>query len=196
MTAATLESKSTGSVWFVVGLTIVALILGWGVKTSTEGRGRSFSASGVTAMLPAQWLVETAGAGPLNGDSLEPGEVFNAWNPMDPATRYSTSLLPSGADVGLATAAALRNLQRAQSLTAYRVIEQTPVELSGRSGYRVTFAFVDATALDAVPVVFQGIDYYFPADGQVIVVTLETSHDFETAAVSFREFAAGVELGE
>jgi hypothetical protein len=92
--------------------------------------------------------------------------------------------------------ASIRNLERAQHLTAYRVLEQTPVTLSGRSAYRVTFAYVDASRVDAAPVVYQGVDYYFAEGDRTIVVTLETARSLDEALISFRGFAAGVGLGE
>lgn len=187
--------KSNTSIWYVFGLTAIALILGWGMKTAAEGRTRELAEGGVTASLPDQWLVESASAGPLSG-TADPHKVFTAWNPLDPGTRYSVSLLPPGGEADLATTASVRNLQQAQGLTAFRILDQTPVSLKGRDGYRVTFAYVDASDNGAVPVVYQGLDYYFQDGDQVIVVTLETSHDIETAAARFRDFAAGVTLGE
>lgn len=195
MAASAAYRKSNSSVWLVIALAAVALIAGWGLKSFTEGRTRAVSSGGVTASLPDRWLVDAASAGPLGGSS-DPTHVFTSWDPLDPSTRYSVSLLPAGDDTDLASFATLRNLQRAQTLSSYRVLEQTPVTLKGRDGYKVTFAFVDSSAMNQAPTVFQGVDYYFGEGGQVLVATLETSHDFDSVVTRFQDFAAGVHLGE
>jgi hypothetical protein len=76
------------------------------------------------------------------------------------------------------------------------VLEQTPVTLSGRDGYRVTFAFVDAGQVNQVPVVYQGVDYYFVEGDRTIVVTLETTRSLDEELAAFQDFVSEVGLGE
>ncbi len=190
-------NRSNLSVLFVVGLTAGALLLGWALRNSAIGSHRERSVSGVTVALPEQWLVDrSAGAGLANATLADPYKVFSAWDPLDPSTRFSLSLMPSGAENSLAATASIRNLQRAQRLTAYRILEQTPVTLKGRDGYRVSFAFVDASAMDQVPVIFQGVDYFFLDGDQVIVATLETSRELGAALPAFQDFAVSSSAGE
>ena len=196
MTAQTMRNTSNLSVWFVVAATSLALILGWGLKSFVEGGTRTVSEGGLTAAVPSGWIVNVNRDGPLSTEHSAAGLVFSSWNPLDPGTRYHLSLLPGGDQVDMASTAAIRNLSRAQNLTAYRVLEQTPVTLKGRDGYRVSFAYVDASDPGAVPVVYQGVDYYFAEGDQVIVATLETTGPLDEALDAFRDFAAGAGKGE
>jgi hypothetical protein len=189
------NNRSNTAAWLVLAVTAVALIIGWGLRSFAQGRTRSVTEDGLSATVPAGWLVVPAESGPL-GDEGGTGLVFTASDPLDPSTRYLVTSLPASPDADLAAAASIRNLDRAQDNTAYRVLEQTPVTLKGRDGYRVTFAFVDASQVDAVPVVYEGVDYYFIEDGQTLIVTLETSDPLEEALAAFQDFAAGVTLGE
>lgn len=195
MAAQTMSQRSGSHAWMVFVVTAIALLIGWGLKGFTEGQTREIAQGGVTATLPAGWVVENAQGGPLGGGQTSIGLVFTARDPLDPATRYLVTTLPASPETDLAAAAALRNLQRAQDNTAYRVLEQTPVTLKGRDGYRVTFAYVFAGRVDEVPVVYQGIDYYFVDGDATIIVTLETTQSLEDALGAFQDFAAEVGLG-
>jgi hypothetical protein len=196
MTAQTMQKTSSTPVWFVVVVTLIALLLGWGLKSFTEGGTRAVSEGGISASVPAGWLVNANDAGPLTSGQTETGLVFSSWDPLDPGTRYYVSLLPGGAQDDLAAAAAIRNLSRAQHLTAYRVLERTPVTLKGRAGYRVSFAYVNASDPGEAPVVYEGVDYYFADGDQIIVATLETTGAVEESLDAFRDFAAGAGNGE
>ncbi len=194
--AITVSNENAGrSQWLVLGLTVIALLLGLTLKSAAAGQTREVTSGGVTVGLPTKWVVETFGTGILETGTTDPTRVLASWDPLDPGTRYLVSLMPVDAESSLATAAWARNLQRAQALSSYRVLEQTPVTLKGRDGYKVAFAYVDASALDRPPVVYLGTDYYFLEGDQVLVVTLETHHDYEAALVNFRDFAVAVSMG-
>ena len=190
------SSANNRSQWLVIALTVIALLVGWGVRTSTEGATRAVSEGGIQAELPASWTVETPGAGTIGESPADPNLVMIGSDPLDPGTRYSVSLYPEGSAADLSAVAAIRNLQRAQYLTAYRVLEQTPVTVDGRDGYRVSFAYVDASEADKTPVVFEGVDYYFPDGEHAIVATLETRNGLEDALTAFQEFAAALHMGD
>ena len=196
MAAQTMTMKSTGQTRIVIAFTVIALLVGWGVKSFVEGQTRPVTQGGISAEVPSGWQVDTDESGPLSGGSQSTGLVFTARDPLAPETRYLVSSLPGSPEGDLATTAAIRNLQRAQSQTAYRVLEQTPVTLEGRAGYRVTFAYVDAGRIDQVPVVYEGVEYYFAEGDRTIVVTLETTLALEEAIDGFRDFASEVGLGE
>ena len=196
MTTATTSANTDRSEWIVIGMTIIALLLGYMLKTATLGQTRTVTAGEMTVELPAKWVVETASTGLIGNSQSDHSKVLTAWDPLDPGTRYAVSSLPGGDSADLATMASLRNLQRAQSLSAYRVLEQTEVTLKGREGYKVSFAYVDASAKDRPPVVYLGVDYFFPDGEHVIVATLETYHDYPSALAKFQDFAAALTMGD
>lgn len=196
MTAQTMTSRSSSQTLYVFAATAIALLIGWGLMSYVTGNTRPVTLDGVSAAVPSGWVIEQPTTGPLNTGSEVAGLVFTARDPLDPETRYLVSSLPASPDTDLGATTAIRNLQRAQDLTAYRVLEQTPVSLSGRDGYRVSFAYVDASQADRVPVVYEGVDYYFAEGDHTIVVTLETARSIEDALGAFQAFAAEVGLGE
>ncbi|NJN44065.1 MAG: hypothetical protein HC806_04595 [Anaerolineae bacterium] len=42
---------------FTTAVTIIALLLGWGLKSFVEGRTRPVSVQGITAQIPAGWAI-------------------------------------------------------------------------------------------------------------------------------------------
>lgn len=188
------DTTARRSQWLVIGLTALALLAGLALRSTALSRTRTVEENGFLVQIPDQWVVEYASGG-LNGQqAVRP--ALTAWDPLSPGTRYLATLLPAQDDASLATVASFHNLQRAQTETAYRVLEQTPATLGGREGYRVLFAFVDASAPGEIPVLFQGADYYFFEGDSVIVATLETRHDFEKEFIPFKSFAASAQSGD
>ncbi len=184
--------SSQSAAWLVFLVTLVALFIGWGVKTSTQNSTRPILQQNLTAQIPTGWIAQEAGNGGLLAqDDADPTQVFATWDPMQPEQRYSVSLLPS-AGISLPDVAAVRNLSRAQNLDTYRILDQTPVVLEGREGYKVSFAYVDADGMD-IPTIVRGIDYYFLEAEQTIVVTLEAAEQAYAAQVdAFQTFALSV----
>ncbi|MGH9053596.1 MAG: hypothetical protein ACRDWX_11375 [Acidimicrobiia bacterium] len=171
------------SVWAVVAVTLLALLAGWVVRSAVENRSRLVEGSEVTAAVPAGWMVQEG------FDELR----LVTWNAPVPEERYSVSVLPeAGAPID---AAAERNRRRAQLLGTYRLLEEMPVVIDGRDGYRVGFAYVP-TGRPGLPTVVQGVDYYYQEDGAVTVVSLEAPQDrFTRALPRFLRFLASVEVG-
>ena len=209
----TANKKSMNAAILVAGVTLVALALGWMLKSSFISAVRQVSVDGITAELPANWLIDQRDSQQLslgnidvtgsssqaqiaNDPEASPNRVFSSWDPLAPQLRYTISRVPFDAAGRLADAAAVRNLLRAQVLSSYRVLDQTPVTLKGRDGYRVSFAFVDASVPNQVPVVLRGADYFFQEGESVLIVTLETSGNYGDALPAFQEFAYTVRQGE
>lgn len=189
------ENTASRSQWYVWGLTIVALLLGWSLRTAALTSTRPVEVDGLHVDVPSQWVVQRSSGGGLTG-AANPHLALTAWDPLNPGTQYAVRLLPAAADASLATLAAFHNLQHAQSETAFRVLDQTPVTLDGRDGYRVRFAYVDASQMGQAPVVFEGVDYYFLQNGQALVMTMVTEHGYDEALPAFKEFAATAHFGD
>jgi hypothetical protein len=152
------------SALIVAGIAILALLLGWALKTGVEYQTRPIQEAGITARIPDDWLVQY-GAGDL---------VFLTRNPRSLNQQYRVTLLAAAVD--LAATAQQRSNQRAQLVPSFRVLTETPIVINGRDGYKVSYALVDAEGSE-MPVVIEGADYYFMAGDRVLVVSLESDAD-------------------
>jgi len=163
-------------------VTLVALVLGTVLKSSVENRSQHIERKGISASLPANWVIEE-GAGNL---------IFVSWDPFVPDVRYSVSLESNDGDHPLAEVAAERNTVLEKVLEAFRILDETPIIRRGRNGYKVTYAFVD-TQVQGLPLVLQGMDYYFPADGKAMIISLQAhERDYEEALLRFEPFLDSV----
>lgn len=161
-------------------LFLVALLLGWQVKTAVQNATRTIEFGGYDAAVPEGWLVQE-GAGDL---------VFIARNPQALDELYRLSRLPAA--VGLAVAAENRNLARARLDDTFRVLEASPVVFAGEDTYKVSFARADVDS-PGLPNVIEGIDYYFAQDDQVMVLSVEANSElFADALPRFQKFVQSV----
>jgi len=209
MTTATFEQTRREASTLTTIITVIALLLGWGLKTYVEGQTRAVSVQTITADVPAGWIVRENNPGSGSAPSDDPFQmahpdtgqspnlVFTAWNPLHPERHYSVSLYPGGDTTTFPATAAIRTLNRGTNLRLYRVLEETPILVNGKDGYKVTFAYVDPGQAGEVPVVIQGVDYYFAHEEQTYVVTLELENDSpENHLAEFLRFVETVEVGE
>jgi hypothetical protein len=203
---ATFEQTRRQASTFTTAVTIIALLLGWGLKTYVEGRTRPVKVEGISAQIPAGWVIrESDPAAPTSDDPFQlahpdsaqdPNLVFTAWNPLHPEKHYSVSLYPGGEETTLPSTAAVRTLNRGMNLKLYRVIEETPILVNGRDGYKVSFAYVDPGSAGEIPVVIQGIDYYFAQGNQTLIITLEVDNgNPDDHLPAFLKFSETVDIG-
>lgn len=172
---------STWSVWIVTTITIVALLLGWVMKTAVESRFTPIVRAGVSAQAPAGWLVQ-------NGLASEQ-MVFTARDPFSANLSYTVTLVPTSADMKLADLALLFNLQRAKDTQLYRVIDQGVVKVNGKEAYKVHYAYVDSKSEGTQPAVVEGLGYIFLDQPKALIVSMEEeSAHFQDALPSFMQF--------
>ncbi len=175
-----IQSRERLSALLVILLTLLALSLGWAVKTAVANQTRPFASQGISAEAPAGWLARE-GTGEL---------VLLARNPASLDQRYRILLLPGSAD--LTAVADQRNQNRARLDDTFTVLEQTPIVADGRDGYKVSYALVDAAG-GSMPAVIEGADYYFPMSDKVVVVSFEAEQaDYAAAFAQFQDFRASV----
>lgn len=161
-------------------LVVVALLLGWWVKTAVQNATRTVELGGYTAAVPDGWLVQE-GAGDL---------VFVARNPQALDELYRLSRLPAATD--LAAVAENRSLSRAQLDDTFRVLAASPIVFAGQDAYKVSFARADVDS-PGLPNVIEGMDYYFALDDQVMVLSLEAkAATFADAVSAFQRFVQSV----
>jgi hypothetical protein len=187
MTTATSSQRSLGdrySDWAVIVVTLVAILLGWLLMSSVQSRSVPFETGGVSGQMPAGWITDLAEKGVVLHTIELGGSGFG--------TTYQLEVMPVSSDTTPAGVASLYSVKRAQNLSTVRVLDQQDISLNGQDGYKVTYAFVDAdsdvTRAD-VPVVVRGVDYFFVAGDNAVVVTYQASEENYTADFGrFRRF--------
>ncbi|MCP5097239.1 MAG: hypothetical protein GY943_16960 [Chloroflexi bacterium] len=185
MSAMTLEQRATherNSFLLVLLFALISLAVGWGVKTAVQDQTRPFSSHGISAEIPAGWLVQE-GAGDL---------IFVARNPQAMDQRYRVQLLTGDSD--LTASAQMQIDTRRQRDDSFRILEETPIVVDGQDGYKVSYAYVDA-AETGMPSVIEGVDYYFPSTDATLVISYESDHeDFANTFSQFQQFRASVSV--
>ena len=166
----------------VVGATVLALLLGALLKSSVLNRSQIIQQKGISASVPASWVVED-GAGDF---------IFASWDPFTPDVRYTVFLIPTQAGRSLLDVAAEQNLGLGKALQSFRVLEETPIIRRGREGYKVTYAFVN-TEQTGLPIVLLAVNYYFPADNDTLVISLQADEQaYDEALLRFESFLDSV----
>jgi len=159
--------------WIVVALVLVALLGGGALMAGVRWQTMGVEVDGITLSYPAEWSAAGAptseGADALvsvGGMESRTSLTLGVLRELDPANPVSMDAL-----------VAQRGFDRAQREAMYRVLSTAPVELGGKRGVGVSYAYVvdpQGTAYQsAVPVVMEGIDYIVPHAGKVYVLTLE-----------------------
>lgn len=166
----------------VVGATVLALLLGALLKSSVLNRSQIIQQKGISASVPASWVVED-GAGDF---------IFASWDPFTPDVRYTVFLIPTQAGRSLLDVAAEQNLGLGKALQSFRVLEETPIIRRGREGYKVIYAFVN-TEQTGLPIVLLAVNYYFPADNDTLVISLQADEQaYDEALLRFESFLDSV----
>src|SRR5512140_2033362 len=131
-TTKTIRSASLGDRYAelsVLVVTVIALALGWWLKTGVENRGLPFSAAGITAQTPAGWLVSKASGEEVLHVTDRTAKGFG--------TTYLIQQMPAAADANLGGVAGMLTLQRGSELTAYKVLNQQNVSIGGRQAVEI-----------------------------------------------------------
>jgi len=156
--------------WLVIGVFLVALLLGWVVKAAAEGRTVAHEAGNLRVRYPAGWVRTEA----------EPPVLLRVEDRWAAPFRTTLTLqrrpLPPDGEKPVGIVQQALTLERARDWTAYRVLRmEESASIEGRTGMRVTFAYVETNPnpfLETVPVVMYGEDFLFPVGDQVYIVTL------------------------
>ena len=156
--------------WLMLGVFVLALALGWAVKTSAENRTVAFDQSGLRVRYPEGWVRVEA----------QPPALFHVEDRTAAGYRSSLTIemrpAPTGLKDPLAAVQQSIALDRGSRWTAFRVLRvENNASMFGRSGTHVTFAFVETHPnpfLETVPVVMEGEDLLVANDDQVYVFTL------------------------
>ena len=181
--------------WAVIGVLVVALLLGWGVKAVAEGQRTTFTDedTGLTVRYPKQWLLRSNEN--LVLEVIHPGSG-------DFKTTYQVRARPIDATSELTPTltVALNNVSmgRAPSSTAYRTLDtEQGADIGDLPTMEMTYVFVAESSdlfVQRLPVVVMGLDIAEPVGDQAFVYTLLASQDnFEDAEKAFRRFVESAE---
>jgi hypothetical protein len=178
-------SPSTISVWIVVTLTILALLIGSDLQAMVENQTHPFDHAGVTAQLPAKWLVQEGLASQQT--------VFSAGDPFNAHLTYSTALVPASTQITASDLAFTYNLQRGQDVSLFRTVDQTQEKVNGKDALRVHYAYVDPKSQATLPVVIEGVEYIFLSQPKALIVSMEAeTAQFSSALPAFMRFLGTV----
>ncbi len=174
----------------VLALTLVALALGWWLKTSVQNRSRVFDAGNISAQTPAGWLLQKPSGNEVLHVTDRTSTGFG--------TTYIIEQQAVPADADPNQVAGLLSLDRGNKLTAYRVLKQQDVQVAGRSAVEIDYVYVesDANVTHAViPAVVRGLDYVFVQNGQAVVVTYRADQSlFDSSLGRFLRFLVSVKF--
>jgi hypothetical protein len=168
----------------VLVMAIVAVLLGLGLRTITEGATTSTTVGGVSASVPSGWIHRDG-----VGDTL-----FLVYDPRRPDTQYLVSRPGNAPEGATITSVADRAIAaRATVLTAFSVLDRTTTTLDGAPAERIESTW--ARAPEGVPVeAMQGLDLVVVESGGPLIVTLESPvAEYDDAVPGFEAFAASVE---
>jgi len=169
-------------------VTVLALLLGWVLKTSVEARSIAFAAEGITAQAPAGWLRTTGGE----------TERLRVTDPASTGfgTTYVIETRPVAEGTTTAQYTSLLTLARGQTLTAYRVLDQQPVTVNGRAGYKLTFVYVESNpdlTHEDLPHVVRGVEFIFVSGSRAVLVAYHADEPaYEADYGRFRQFLNSV----
>jgi hypothetical protein len=176
--------------WFVIGLVILALIVGWVLKVSIQGQTATFASETLSVRYPVDWLLgkdEEALFTVKDPDSpstfntifsarVEPLEETEEQEYVFKVEGVDASVMPLGQVTGLNAAANRIVMGKNKDLKEYNVLSTTPTTLSGQDAIAIEYAYVDspragwATA-PSLPVVVQAVDTVTVKGDQVYVFT-------------------------
>lgn len=192
----TRDRKDRWADWAVIGVLVLALLLGTAVMAVAESQTveAANAEAGLTVHYPKGWLLKSA-------DRL----AFQAVDPAagDFKTTYQVQLAPIGANEPTTPTLALElnnlSLSRAQQETAHRLFGVTAGEpLAGQPTMEASYAYVVKGSdlfSQRMPTVVQGLDIAVAQDGRIAVFTLLASKEaFAGAEKDFRRFVESAEL--
>ncbi len=174
----------------VVILTVIALALGWWLKTGVENRSLAFSNAGISAQTPAGWLISKATGEEVLHVTDRSARGFG--------TTYTIEQKAVPVDAQLSAVAGLVTLERGNSLTAYRVLKQQEVSVAGRKAVEIEYVYVESAANvthAVIPSVVHGLDYIFLQNGKAVIVGYQADQSaFDTDLSRFLRFLVSVQF--
>lgn len=164
--------------WAVIGLVIIALLIGWTIKSGAENATQSLSSDVGSFNAPIGWRSDQS-AGLAALDTRTASGV---------PTTFSLSTEVLDGDPSLNALSTRRTIKLAQELDGFSMLETRADTLNGESATTLNYAYVvvpeAGTAGSArVPVVVEATDTLLKRSGQLVIV------HFSSEAASFAALA-------
>jgi hypothetical protein len=182
--------------WFVIGVVVLAFLLGWAVKAWAEGGTKSFTdpETGLTLDYPAGWLMGSAG-----------DYVFKARDPHSGPFKITYQVTADKLDpahpMSLVDAVNMTSVSRARKLTAFRLLDIETVGEEGQSPSAIWSSYVYVEEKpdpfrESLPAVVLGLDYTAVKGGYLYTFTLLASEaDFDETEKDFKAFLQDAGFG-
>lgn len=176
-TSQTLAQSVRVSDPLLILLTVVALLVGWYFKASVENRSTPFESTGISAQAPEGWL----NVNPQGREILHVTELSSKGF----GTTYIVESILIEKDSSFGQAASLLTLERGQTLTAFRVLDQKEITVSGKQAYEISYVFVESNSNlthNIYPNIVHGLDIIFLNGDHAVVATFwadRLSYDYD-----------------
>lgn len=178
----------------VILVVFVALLLGWVVKSWVQGQTATFSSDDrvLTLQYPARWLQHT------DKDTLLTVSDVRAEGWFKP--RFSVTTKEMNPQYPLTASDVLVSLsvQRAQELTAYRVLTTEEGTVDGLSASGLTYAYVGEPQegfQPGIPTVVEAVDWVVLREGKAYVFSFAApAQDFPHLAGTLSSLLASVDF--
>lgn len=191
----------TISTMMVLGVTVVAVLLGFMLWNSVEGRTRSYTdATTLTISYPDDWTLSDSGAATNSAGVIVLSDSrIGGSAPTKFEVQRVTVDASAPATGTLSTVANDLAVNRGRDLSAFKVLSTTPRQtIKGMEGMKVQFVYVTTpgNALRAsLPAVVLGDDYLVRKGDKVYVFTLHsTEANRDVALPMFEKFVNSAQL--
>ena len=151
--------------WAVIGLVVIALLIGWAIKSGAEGATQALSSDVGSFNAPIGWRSDK-NAGLAAMDTRTASGV---------PTTFSITTEAFDGDPSLNALSTRRTIQLAQDLDGFSMLGTQPDSIFGNSATTLNYAYVvvpeAGTAGSArVPVVVEATDTLIKRGGQLVIV--------------------------
>jgi hypothetical protein len=151
----------------VISIIAVQLAAGWLLTRQTQAQTWTYISreAGIEAQYPANWLANEQG-----------DYVVRLRDPLTRPfkTQFVVSIIPAGGQTSIRNALDGLTIQRAASLSAYRVLNVSEVAVNGQSYTQLDFSFVDTDPnpfIQRLPAVVLGRDMVIRDEDRIIILT-------------------------
>jgi hypothetical protein len=176
---------ATGSTVTALLVSLALIAAGYALKAYVESRTVTVSGAGITAQAPASWQV-----------IANPNELV-VRDPVNQSTLYAASAIDAPTGALLADVAQAATGQRASLLLGYQMLDQQPIRLGARDGYRIHYAYSTVAGGATNAQLIEGVDLYFAAGARIVAVSYEApASRFSSAYAGFERFAASAEASQ
>jgi hypothetical protein len=182
MTTAAITAKAVKTArreepeWIVFLVVAIALLAGWFLKMSIEGRSETFTGGNLSISYPASWVRE--GSAPDQGLALKASNLHSTSLYRPNVAIQLTQAAPAlpGTEDQLTPTVTTWTFGNSQKLANYRVLGTEKVEVTGQPASRVDYTYVSEPIASpyrrALPVVVEAVDYIILYGDSAYVVTL------------------------